>query len=37
MVEEELLHLTMNGYLLGSSLCRKGLQKGGVYIFVRAD
>jgi hypothetical protein len=27
MVEQELLHLTMNGYLLGSSFCRKDLQQ----------
>jgi exonuclease III len=35
--KEELLHLTMNGYLLGSSFFQKYLQRGGVYIFVRAD
>jgi hypothetical protein len=37
MVEQELLHLTMNGYLLGPSLCQKDLQMGGVRIFVRTD
>jgi hypothetical protein len=37
MVEQELLHLTLNGYLLGSSFCQKDLQGGGVCIFVRTD
>jgi hypothetical protein len=37
MAEHELLHLTMNGYLLGSRFCRKDLQRRGVCIFVRAD
>jgi hypothetical protein len=37
VVEQELLHLTVNGYLLGSSLCPEDLQRGGVCIFVRTD
>jgi hypothetical protein len=37
MVEQELLHLTVNGYILGSSFCRKFPQRGGVCIFVRTD
>jgi exonuclease III len=37
MVEQELLQLTINGYLLGSSFYRKGLQRGGVCMFVRTD
>jgi hypothetical protein len=37
MVEQGLLHLTINGYLLGSSFCQKGLQREGVCIFVRID
>jgi hypothetical protein len=35
MVEQDLLHLTLAGYLLGSSFCRLKLQRGGVCIFVR--
>jgi hypothetical protein len=35
--EQDLLHLTLQGYTLGSSFCRKDLQKGGVCIFVRKD
>ena len=31
MEEQELLHLTLPGYMLGSSLCHQNLQKGGVY------
>jgi hypothetical protein len=34
MVEQELLHLTRNGYLLGSSFCQKDLQMGGVCILL---
>jgi hypothetical protein len=37
MVEQDLLHLTLAGYLLGSSFCRLKLQTGGVCIFVRKD
>jgi hypothetical protein len=37
MVEQALLHLTLAGYLLGSSFCRLKLQRGGVCIFVRKD
>jgi exonuclease III len=37
MEEQDLLHLTLQGYILGSSFCRKDLQKGGVCIFVRKD
>jgi hypothetical protein len=35
MVELDLLHLTLDGYLLGSSFCRQILQRGGVCIFVK--
>jgi hypothetical protein len=35
MEEQELLHLTLSGYILGSSFSRKPLQRGGVCIFVR--
>jgi len=34
MVEQDLLHLTLAGYLLGSSFCRLKLQRGGVCIFL---
>jgi hypothetical protein len=34
MVEQDLLHLSINGYQLGSSFCRKRLHRGGVCIFV---
>jgi hypothetical protein len=37
MIEQDLLHLTLAGYLLGSSFCRLKLQRGGVCIFVRKD
>jgi hypothetical protein len=37
MEEQELLHLTLSGYKLGSSFSRKHLQRGGVCIFVRKD
>jgi hypothetical protein len=37
MVEKDLLHLTLHGYLSGSSFCRQNLQRGGVYIFVMKD
>jgi hypothetical protein len=37
MFKEELLHLTMNGYLLCSSFFKKDLQRGCVCIFVRED
>jgi hypothetical protein len=38
MVEQDLLHLTLDGYLLGSSFCRQNLQRGGVCcIFVKKD
>jgi hypothetical protein len=35
MVELDLLHLSINGYQLGPSFCQKGLQGGGVYIYVK--
>ena len=35
--EQELLHLTLSGYELGSSFSHKHLQRGGVCIFVRKD
>jgi hypothetical protein len=35
MVEQDLLHLSINGYHLGSSFCQKGLRRGGVCIFVK--
>jgi hypothetical protein len=34
-VKQDLLHLPINGYQLGSSFCRKALQRGGVYIYVK--
>jgi hypothetical protein len=34
MEEQDLLHLTILGYILGSSFCRQNLQKGGVCVFV---
>ena len=37
MVEQDLLHLTLPGYILGASLCRRNLQRGVVCIFVRKD
>ena len=37
MEEQHLLHLTMPGYILGSSFCCKNLQKRDVCIFVRKD
>jgi hypothetical protein len=37
MVEQDLLHLSINGYQLGSRFCRKELQRGGVCIFVKKD
>jgi hypothetical protein len=37
MVEQELLHLTSNGYLLGSSFCQRDLHKGGICMFVSTD
>jgi hypothetical protein len=37
MVEQEVLHLIMNSYLLGSSFCQKDIQRGGMCIFVRTD
>jgi hypothetical protein len=37
MVEQDLLHLTLDGYLLGSSFCRQNLQRGGVCIFIKKD
>jgi exonuclease III len=37
MEEQELLHLTLSGYKLGSSFSRKHLHRGGVCIFVRKD
>jgi exonuclease III len=35
MEEQDLLHLTLPGYILGSSFCHRNLQRGGVCIFVR--
>jgi len=35
MAEQDLLHITLSGYILGSSFCRQNIQMGGVYIFVR--
>jgi hypothetical protein len=35
MVEQNLLHPSINGYQLGSSFCRKGLQREGVCIYVK--
>jgi hypothetical protein len=37
MEEQDLLYLTLQGYILGSSFCHKDLQKGGVCIFVHKD
>jgi hypothetical protein len=37
MEEQNSLHLTLDGYLLGSSFCRQNLQRGGVYIFIEKD
>jgi hypothetical protein len=37
MVEQGLLHLSISGYQLGPSFCRKRLQRGGVCIFVKID
>jgi hypothetical protein len=37
MLQKDLLHLALAGYLLGSSFCRLKLQGGGVCIFVRKD
>jgi hypothetical protein len=35
MVEQDLLHLTVYGYLLGSSFCRQNLKRGSVFIFIK--
>jgi hypothetical protein len=37
MVEQGLLHLMMDGYSLCSSFCQKGLQRGGMCIFVNTN
>jgi hypothetical protein len=37
MEEQDLLKLSLTGYSLGSSYCRRKPQKGGVCIFVRVD
>jgi hypothetical protein len=37
MEEQDLLYLTLQGYILGSNFCRKDLQKGSVCIIVRKD
>ena len=37
MEEEDLLHLTLPGAILGSIFSRQSLQKGSVCIFVRKD
>jgi predicted lipase len=37
MVEQVLLHLTLDGYLLVSSFCRQNLQREGVCIFIKKD
>jgi exonuclease III len=36
-VEQDLLHLSIDVYQLGSSFCQKGLQRGGVCIFAKKD
>jgi hypothetical protein len=35
MVEKDPLHLSIIGHQLGSSFCQKGLQRGGVCIYVK--
>jgi hypothetical protein len=35
MVEQDLFHLSINGYQLGSSFCWKGLQREGACIYVK--
>jgi hypothetical protein len=37
MVGRDILHLTLDGYLLGSSFCRQSVQRGGVCSFVKKD
>jgi hypothetical protein len=37
MVEQELLHFTMNSCLLCFSFCQKDIQRGNAGIFVRTD
>jgi phosphate uptake regulator len=37
MVEQDLLHLTLDGYLLSSSFCANKLQRGGLCIFIEKD
>jgi hypothetical protein len=37
MEEQDLLHLTLPCYILGSNFCHQNLQKGGVCIFVHED
>jgi len=37
MEEQDLLQLTLPGYILGSSFFHQNLQRGGVCIFVRRD
>jgi hypothetical protein len=37
MEGQDLLHLTLPGYILESSFCCQNLQKGGVCIFVHKD
>jgi hypothetical protein len=37
MVEQDLLNLTLDSNLLGSSFCRQNLQRGGVCIFIKKD
>ena len=34
MDEQDLLHLALPGYVLGSCFCRQNLEKGGVCIFI---
>jgi hypothetical protein len=35
MVKQDLLHLSVNGYQLGSSFCQKGFHRGSVCIYVK--
>jgi hypothetical protein len=37
MEQQDLLHLTLPGYILGSNFCSQNLQTGGVCIFVCKD
>jgi len=37
MEEQDLLYLTLPGYILGSNFCCQNLQNGGVCVFVHKD